>query len=461
VSRQAAVKDAAQYFDGGEFILNLTRKVSFRTASEVEGSVDVLRDYLEREIRPECEELGFDCRILENPVVGCGPYLIAERIEDASLSTVLLYGHGDVVRGQDDSWKPGLSPWVLKAEGDKIYGRGAADNKGQYAVNIGALRTVLAARGGKVGYNIRLLFETAEERGSPGLNEFCATNATALEADLFIASDGPRLNARTPTVFLGSRGIQNFELSLNLREGAHHSGNWGGLLRNPGTVLAGAIGCLVDARGAIQAPFLRPPAIPDAVRKSVAGLQVGGNLGDPEVDSGWGEPGLLPAERVFAWNTLEVLGIECGSVVRPVGAIPSAAKAVLQLRYVVGTNLQDVEARLQTYLEEKGFPWVHVKATVHMEATRLDPEHPAVGLVVESIERTTGSAPAVLPNLGGTIPNDAFSDVLGLPTVWVPHSYPACSQHAPNEHLLGSVAREGLEVMAGLFWDLGEPAHRW
>jgi hypothetical protein len=62
----------------------------------------------------------------------------------------------------------------------------------------------------------------------------------------------------------------------------------------------------------------------------------------------------------------------------------------------------------------------------------------------------------VLPNLGGTLPNDAFSDVLNLPTVWVPHSYPACAQHAPNEHLLASVAREALQLMTGLYWDLGE-----
>jgi hypothetical protein len=61
-----------------------------------------------------------------------------------------------------------------------------------------------------------------------------------------------------------------------------------------------------------------------------------------------------------------------------------------------------------------------------------------------------------LPNLGGSLPNDIFADVLGLPTVWIPHSYAGCSQHAPNEHLLASVAREALGLMAGLWWDLGE-----
>jgi HEPN domain-containing protein len=80
------------------------------------------------------------------------------------------------------------------------------------------------------------------------------------------------------------------------------------------------------------------------------------------------------------------------------------------------------------------------------------------------MQRTTGKVPALLPNLGGSLPNDVFSEVLGLPTLWVPHSYPACSQHAPDEHLLASVARESLRIMAGIFWDLAEEgaaiAHR-
>ncbi len=73
-----------------------------------------------------------------------------------------------------------------------------------------------------------------------------------------------------------------------------------------------------------------------------------------------------------------------------------------------------------------------------------------------SIADTTGRAPIIVPNFGGSLPNDCFSDVLGLPTIWVPHSYAGCSQHAPDEHLLAPIAREGLGMMAGLFWDLGE-----
>jgi hypothetical protein len=97
-------------------------------------------------------------------------------------------------------------------------------------------------------------------------------------------------------------------------------------------------------------------------------------------------------------------------------------------------------------------PW----KKAYFAATRLDPEHPWVRWTAGSIRETTGKPPAILPNLGGSLPNDIFADDLGLPTVWVPHSYASCSQHAPNEHMLAPVAREALKVMAGIYWDLGE-----
>jgi hypothetical protein len=89
-------------------------------------------------------------------------------------------------------------------------------------------------------------------------------------------------------------------------------------------------------------------------------------------------------------------------------------------------------------------------------ASRTDVGNPWIDWAVSSIRRTTGKQPAVLPNFGGSLPNDVFFDALGLPTIWVPHSYPGCSQHAPNEHILESVTAEALDIMAGLFWDLGE-----
>ena len=98
-----------------------------------------------------------------------------------------------------------------------------------------------------------------------------------------------------------------------------------------------------------------------------------------------------------------------------------------------------------------------VKATVDDggNATRTSGANPWVRLVLESLARSTGKKPALLPNFGGTLPNDVFVEALGLPTIWLPHSYPGCNQHAPDEHNLAPVVLEGLEMMAGLFWDIG------
>ena len=123
-----------------------------------------------------------------------------------------------------------MSPWELTEQDGRWYGRGAADNKGQHSVNLAALRQVLHSRGGQLGFNVKLILEMAEEAGSPGLADFCAQYQDELKADLFIGSDGPRVAADNPTLFLGSRGSINFELTAHCREGAHHSGNCGGFV---------------------------------------------------------------------------------------------------------------------------------------------------------------------------------------------------------------------------------------
>src|SRR6185295_11059936 len=122
--------------------------------------------YLNDEIAPSLTKLGYQSRVLENPVARGGPFLVAERIEDAGLPTVLTYGHGDVIRGQEESWRQGLSPWAVKVEGERWYGRGTADNKGQHSINMGALQALIEAKG-RLGFNSRILIETGEETGSP------------------------------------------------------------------------------------------------------------------------------------------------------------------------------------------------------------------------------------------------------------------------------------------------------
>jgi acetylornithine deacetylase/succinyl-diaminopimelate desuccinylase-like protein len=223
-------------------------------------------------------------------------------------------------------------------------------------------------------------------------------------------------------------------------------------------VLCAAIASLVDGGGRILVPGLRPPPIPANVRAALAGIAPGGGPDDPKVDADWGEPGCTPIERVLAWNALEVLAMRTGNPDFPIGAIPPNALAHLQLRFVVGTDIKRLREFVLAHLRERGFGDIDVSEPLVMHATRLDPDNAWVRFAMASMERSTGIAPVLLPNLGGSLPNDVFADGLGLPTVWIPHSYPGCRQHAPDEHLLAPVVRQALQLMTGLFWDLGEQA---
>ncbi|MGC2976189.1 M20/M25/M40 family metallo-hydrolase [Brevibacterium sp. FAM 25378] len=462
--RADLTRQAGEFVDSATFIDRLSRRVARRTESQAPGSGPAASAYLSEEIIPELDELGFDSTIYDNPESGEHPLLIASRIEAPDLPTVLLYGHGDVQFAHASQWAEGLDPWVLTRDGDHLYGRGTADNKGQHSVNTVALRTVLdglGVRDGGLGFNVKVLMETAEEAGSKGLRSFAAAHAAELDADLFLASDGPRIAAEAPTLFLGSRGALNFRLVAHERDDSHHSGNWGGRLRNPATVIAAAINALVDGNGVIRIPALRPTDPPGSVLEAVAKLPEVVEDGAPETDPSWGEPGLSPAERVFAFNVLEVLALDAGDPAQVVNAIPGTASASMQLRYVVGTDVSDFENRVQAFLEEQGIRGVAVEFEHCMPATRLDPDSRVVTAAAESIRATTGLEAAVEPNLGGTIPNDVFAEVLGLPTVWVPHSYPGCHQHAPDEHALLSVLRQGAEIMTGIFWDMRASPDDW
>jgi len=455
MSRADAIHRARQKLQSGEFLAELGRRVAYRTESQNAERGEALRAYLEEELQPSFAKLDFESRLIESPD-GRAPYLIAEYRENPKAPTLLMYGHGDVVDGMEGEWRDNLDPWSVTPVGNRVYGRGTADNKGQHSINMAALRAVREARGGRLGFNAKFIVEMGEEIGSPDLNKVCASLRDELKADLFVASDGPRLSADRPTIFLGCRGGLRIHLDVNLREGGHHSGNWGGVLANPATILANAIATLVDGRGRLLLDQLKPPRLSNQIRATLADVKVEPSADEPQLSENWGEEGLSAAERLYAWNTLEVLAISSGNIEKPANAIPGQAHAVLQLRFVVGTKYESVADAVRAHLHANGFPMVEVSATQSFVASRTDFDSPWIKWTAESIRQTTGTLPAVLPNIGGSLPNDVFSDTLGLPTIWVPHSYPGCSQHAPDEHILLTLTEEALGIMAGLFWDLGE-----
>jgi acetylornithine deacetylase/succinyl-diaminopimelate desuccinylase-like protein len=376
-SRDSALSRALSYFDSNRFRDHLAELVAIPSTSQDPGHEADVQRYLAEAIQPWLERMGFTVEIHPNPVAGFGPILFAERLEGPDRPTVLTYGHGDTVRGLEEQWRAGLSPWKLTAEGDRWYGRGTADNKGQHALNLAALKAVLTERGGKLGFNLKLVLETSEERGSTGLRAFVAEQADRLAADVLIASDGPRVMPEVPTIATGTRGTYHFDLVVDLRPGGVHSGHWGGLTRDPAVILSHALGSIMDRNGKILVrDWLPANGLPAAVRAVLDGCPVGGGGESASIDPNWGEPGLTPAEKIYGWNSFIVLSMLSGRPENPVNAVAPDARAHCQIRYTVDSDPAGFEAALRQHLDDHEFPDVRIEsAFIRMPASRTDPGH--------------------------------------------------------------------------------------
>jgi acetylornithine deacetylase/succinyl-diaminopimelate desuccinylase-like protein len=196
---------------------------------------------------------------------------------------------------------------------------------------MAALRAVIDDRGGRLGFNAKYLIETGEEAGSAGLADLVRSHSDDFAATILIASDGPRSTPERPTIVLGNRGSISFDLICNLHTGAHHSGNWGGLIADPAVILAHAIAVCVTSTGQIGVEEWLPPPISSTIRKALADVTIESATGAPTIDTTWGEPGLSPTEKVYAWNSFAVLAMSSGNPQAPVNAIAPSAWTRCQL----------------------------------------------------------------------------------------------------------------------------------
>ncbi len=245
---------------------------------------------------------------------------------------------------------------------------------------------------------------------------------------------------------------------VDLRPGGVHSGHWGGLTTDPAVVLTHALGAIIDRQGKILVrDWLPGNGVPASVRAVLDGCPVGGGGEAASIDPDWGEPGLTPAEKIYGWNSFIVLAMVSGRPENPVNAVAPNARAHCQIRYTVDSDPATFAASLRKHLDAEGFASVRIEnAGIRMPASRTDPAHPWVRWTVASMERSLGKRVQVIPNSSGGLPGDVFVDHLGVPLVWIPHSYNGCKQHGPDEHYLIGPAREGIAAFAGIWWDLGE-----
>src|SRR6201999_913315 len=132
------------------------------------------------------------------------------------------------------------------------------------------------------------------------------------------------------------------------------------------------------------------PRISNQIRSMLADVDITPLPDEPQISPDWGEEGLSAAERLYAWNTLEVLAMSAGNIKSPANAIPGAAQAVLQLRYVVGTEIEKVVSAIQRHFARSGFSMVQVSARQRFAASRTDLDSPWIDWAVNSIKKTTG-----------------------------------------------------------------------
>ncbi|TKV70569.1 M20/M25/M40 family metallo-hydrolase [Rhizobium sp. AU243] len=458
-SRTGAISRARQYFDDGNYLRELDIWLRYQTESQKHEKLPEQTRFLEEVIIPYLQRMGFDVTLHPNPIEGIGPIVVARRIEDETLPTLLSYGHGDIVTVFPSEWMEGIDPWAATLRDGRIYGRGAVDNKGQVLLMMAAQDAVMRERNGKLGFNSIFLIETAEEQGSPGLELFIEENRDALASDLLVWSDGPRVAFERQELNIGARGGMQFDLCVDYgRTGGLHSGHWGGAVRDAAVVLTHALASLTTPTGRIAVEGWVPDEIPAAVKEAIDSLDVDPVPGFDQVDPAWGQTELSTTAKVIGTTSFIILAMTAGSPDKPVNAVPGSARARCQVRYTADLDGSTVIPNLRRHLDLHGFPDIEIKPSgrADFDAWRTPPDNSWVQWANRSITETTGSSANILPNGAGSNPGGLFAKHLGIPAMKIPHSYKGCNMHGANEHALVEQYRDGFAVMAALYWDLGE-----
>lgn len=393
-------------------------------------------------------EAGFDT--VERIETGGNPCVYAERLRDPALPTILVYGHYDVQPPDPlDKWRsPAFEPEVRD---DRLYARGAADDKGPLTVALHAMRA-LDATAGELPLNVKVLIEGEEESGSPHFSPTVGKLRDRLACDLVVSADGAMWRADLPSVTVASRGMVACDVEVTGASKDLHSGRHGGSAPNPIRALAAMLAGLHDADGNVTVPGFADnatppdPAIADAIRAS--GFDVGAyfdEIGAKRPDPLPGAEDLLT--RQWLIPTLEFNGISGGySGEGTKTVIPASARAKITCRLVAGQDpdrvIAAIEARLQALLPP-GY-----RLTIHRHgpgsaAFACDPGMPGLAAAEGVLEEIMGRRPLRVA-MGATIPiGEVFQRHLGTGVVFFSFATADEDYHAPNEFFRLSSFRKG------------------
>ncbi|WP_324717132.1 dipeptidase [Carboxydochorda subterranea] len=375
----------------------------------------------------------------------------------AGRPTVLVYGHFDTQPADPvELWtRPPFEPWV---EGDRIYARGASDDKGNMMVPILAAQAWLQGGQG-LPVNVRFIFEGQEEVGSPHLAEFVAGRRDRLACDLVVSADGGQFSEERPSLTLGTRGLCAVQIDVKGPARDLHSGTYGGTVQNPihalvellasmrapdGHVLVEGFYDRVEPLSAEQRRYMAMVPHDDGAYRQAIGVR--------EL---FGEPGYSTLERQGARPTLEINGIWGGFTGEGVKTVlPSEAHAKLTCRLVKDQDPVEIQRRIEAHVERHAPRGVEVRVRRMEGLARpyaMPVDHWGNRAASDVLQEVYGREPLLLWS-GGTVPlYDIFLRELGTYTVTFAFGLPDEPVHAPDEFFRISSLRRGMVAWARLF----------
>jgi acetylornithine deacetylase/succinyl-diaminopimelate desuccinylase-like protein len=392
----------------------------------------------------ECAELvgkmlrqrGFTVEIM---ATGGAPVVFAER-KGLSDKTLLIYNHYDVQPAEPlELWEtPPFEPALREG---KLYGRGVSDDKGQLTSRLMAIDALLAVDG-ELPCTIKFIIEGEEEVSSLHLKDFIHENRQKLAAEACIWEFGGVDHREMPMEYLGMRGICYVELSVECARTDVHSGIGGSIFPNAAWRLVWALNTLKGPDERILIPGFYDAVIPPSARDR----QLMEAL--PEVAGEYKErfgvanflKGLTGGVELRIAEVFEPTCTICGLTSGYQGpgsktVQPARASAKVDFRLVPEQDPEQVLKQLRAHLDAQSFSDVQINYLGGEPPARTDPDHPFVGLVVESAREVYGQPMQLVPMIGGSGPSHPFIHYLSLPVVTAGAGYPGTLAHAPNENI--------------------------
>ena len=380
------------------------------------------------------------------------PVVYGEKIIDATLPTVLVYGHYDVQPPDPlDLWhSPPFEPVVKDG---KIYARGACDDKGQMYMHVKAFELLIEQN--MLPCNVKFMIEGEEEVGSENLEDFVRKNKERLKADVILISDTSMIANDVPSITIGLRGLSYFEVEVTGPNRDLHSGVYGGAVANPANILSEMIASLKDKNNRITIPgFYDDVAeLTPEERKVMAQIPFSETEYKKHLDVAalQGEKGYTPMEHTTVRPTLDINGIWGGYTGEGAKTVlPSKAFAKISMRLVPNQNHEKITALFQKHFESIAPASVKVKVMPHHggNPVLMKTDSAAYRAAERAYEMSFGKKP--LPSRsGGSIPIVAlFEEALGLKSILMGFGLDSDAIHSPNEHFGVFNYLKGIETIS-------------